>query len=174
MGLISENAVIPITKDSYPQTYEIWGTDGVERINSLMQRAAEAVASSPGCDKLETLGVSDRSAPPGSIVFYADCTNGNRFFITEEDILEGRKTVSQNEKSKWLTDGQLVEISQEAVRVKLQHPCTFLRWSVYRAVVGRTVVTVEFRVANGAGAGVAKCYFDGLSLKEVELKTPSL
>lgn len=171
MGKIADNAVAPITK-SWEKTYAAWGEMGVERINALMQPAAELVAASPGCDRLVNLALSgDRSSPPGDIVFYAEAENGNRFYITEDDVINKRKVVSQNEKSKWLDEQQLLEISQEAVKARLTGPCHFSGASVYRAVVGRTVVTVEFSARGDTGANiknVAKCYFDGLSLKEVE------
>lgn len=174
MGEIAEGAVMPITEKSWPKTCAAWGKAGIERINLLMQPAAEIVASSPGCDRLEILSLSEsRSSPPDTIVFYADCANGKRFYITEEDIALSRKTVSQNDKSKWLSDEQLLEISQQEVRTKVKSPCRFGEASVYRAVVGRVVVTVFFSVADGSGLAaqrVAKCYFDGISLKEVELQ----
>ncbi|EER62425.1 hypothetical protein AcdelDRAFT_0109 [Acidovorax delafieldii 2AN] len=171
MGEIADNAVMLITQKSYPNTYAAWGEKGIECINALMQPAAEIVASSPGCDRLEVLELSNqRSSPPDNIVFFADCANGNRFYITESEILAKRKTVSQNDKAKWLDEQQLLEISQEAVRTRVKGSCSFTGGSVYRAVVGRTVVTVEFEVMNDAGTtAVAKCYFDGLSLAEVEL-----
>lgn len=168
MKKIADDAVMPITENSYPKTYTTWRAEGIARINALMQPAAELVAASPGCDKLEILGLSDRSSPPNNIVFYADCSNGNRFYITEDDVINSRKVASQNDKSKWLDDQQLVEISHEAIKGRLKVPCSFLRSDVYRAVVGRTVVTVEFSVAGDAEPNIAKCYFDGLSLKEIE------
>lgn len=174
MGEIAEGAVMPITQKSWPKTCAAWGDAGIARINSLMQPAAEIVASSPGCDRLEILSLSEsRSSPPDSIVFYADCANGQRFYITEEDIASNRKTVSQNDKSKWLSDEQLLEISKEAVRARVKSPCIFGESAVYRAVVGRVVVTVVFSVAGGTGLAdqrVAKCYFDGISMKEVEIQ----
>jgi hypothetical protein len=172
MGEISDDAVMPITQHSWPKTYAAWGKDGIDRINALMQPAAEVVASSPGCDRLDVLALSeDRSSAPNSVVFYADCANGNRFYITEDDIVNKRKVVSQNSKSTWLSDQQMFEISMEAVKGRLMFPCHFSEATVQRAVVGRTVVTLAFRHADENGANairVAKCYFDGVSLKEVE------
>lgn len=175
MGEIADNAVMPITQNSYPKTWAAWGEKGIERINALMQPAAEIVASSPGCDRLEVLELStQRSTPPDNIVFFADCSNGKRFFITEAEILAGRKVVSQNEKSGWLEDQQLIEICQEAIKARLKTPCSFDGASVYKAVVGRTVVTIEFSTVVSIGAdtpNVAKCYFDGLSLTAVDFSS---
>jgi len=59
----------------------------------------------------------------------------------------------------------------EAVKGRLMFPCHFSEATVQRAVVGRTVVTLAFRHADESGDNairVAKCYFDGVSLKEVE------
>ncbi|GDY37682.1 hypothetical protein [Acidovorax sp. NB1] len=172
MGDIAEYAVIPITEKNYPKTYAAWGALGVERINALMQPAAEIVASSPGCDRLELLELSNvRSSPPDNIVFFADCKNGRRFFITESDVAAKRQVVSQNDKSKWLGDQQLLEIAQEEIKARLQSDCHFGDSTAYRAVAGRTVVSVEFKTLSGpapGSRGVAKCYFDGLSLTEVD------
>lgn len=173
MGEIADGAVMPITREQWPKTFAAWGEQGIERINALMQPAAEIAASSPECDKLEILGLSDsRSSPPDIIVFYADCANGKRFYVTEGDVLAKREVVTQDEKATWLDDQQLIEISQEAVKARLNRPCSFLSAMVYRAVVGRSVVTVNCCTANDAGAKMtfaAKCYFDALSLTEVEI-----
>lgn len=172
MGSIAEGAVLPITRESYPKTHAAWGDEGIRRINELMQPAAEIVASSPRCDRLHTVALSEsRSTPPDKIVFFADCDNGERFFITEEEVLAKRQSVSQNEKSKWLDEQQLVEICHEAIRARVNGPCIFADASVYRAVAGRTVVTVEVELPNEAenqAKAFAKCFFDGLSLTEVE------
>lgn len=171
MGSIAESAVLPITRESYPRTYAAWGDEGVRRINELMQPAAEIVASSPGCDRLESLVLSEqRSAPPDNIVFFADCANGVRFFITEEEVLAGRQSISQNDKSKWLDEQQLVEICREAINARVGGSCRFGPADVYRAVAGRTVITLDFSSgaeSNGT-ARRAKCYFDGLSLTAVD------
>lgn len=172
MGDIAEYAVTLITEKNYPKTYAAWGPLGVKRINALMQPAAEIVASSPGCDRLELLELSNvRSSPPDNIVFFADCKNGSRFFITESDVAAKRQVVSQNDKSKWLADKQLLEIAQEAIKARLHSDCSFGDATTYRAIVGRTVVSVEFKTLSGpepGSRGVAKCYFDGLSLTEVD------
>lgn len=54
MSEIAEGAVMPITQKSWPKTCATWGNAGIERINSLMQPAAEILASSPGCDWMES------------------------------------------------------------------------------------------------------------------------
>jgi hypothetical protein len=172
MGDIAESAVAPITEKGYPKTYAAWGEKGVERINALMQPAAEIIASSPGCDRLELLELSNvRSLPPDNIVFFADCKNGSRFFITEGEILATRKVISQNDKSKWLEEEQLVEICLGSIKSKVSGPYSVARTSVFKAVAGRTVVTVEFKAlvkSESGPASVAKCYFDGLSLTAVD------
>lgn len=173
MGKIADGAVMPITQEQWPKTFAAWGENGVKRISILMQPAAEIAASSPECDTLELLGFSDkRSSAPDIIVFYADCANGKRFFVTEEDVLTKRKVVTQGQKYKWLGDQQLIEISQKAVKARLGRPCSFSSAMVYRAAVGRTVVTVQSCTVNDAGANItiaAKCYFDALSLTEGEM-----
>lgn len=172
MGEIADSAVLPITKKSYPKTFAAWGEKGIERINALMRPAAEIIASSPGCDRLDVLDLSNqRSSPPDNIVFFADCANGKRFYITEGEILAKRQVVSQNDKSGWLEEQQLIEICQQAITVRLKRRCSFGETSVYRAVVGRTVVAVEFKAESAPevwDAGVAKCYLDGISLTAVE------
>ncbi|AVS67848.1 hypothetical protein C8245_21185 [Paracidovorax avenae] len=172
MGDIAEGAVMPITRDGYPKTHAAWGDDGIQRINALMWPAAEIVASSPGCDRLEILALSEvRSSPPDKIVFYADSANGKRFFITEDEVIAKRQTVSQNDKARWLDDQQLLEICREAVRARLTGPCSFSGGTVYRAVAGRTVVTLQYALLNQPSRpseSFAKCFFDGLSLKDVE------
>lgn len=171
MSDFSEDAITLVT-ESWTKTYEAWGEKGVERINALIYRGAKLVAESPDCDRLESISLSgDLSFAPNDIVFYAEAKNGYRFYITEDDIKNGRKVVSQNAKSRWLDDQQFFEISLAAVKARIPFHCHFSEPTVQRAVVGRTVVEIILTHLDENGERVnkvAKCYFDALSLKEVE------
>lgn len=85
-------------------------------------------------------------------MFFADCENGERFFINEEEVLSKRQSVSQNEKSKWLDEVQLVEICREAIQARIGESCTFGSAHLYRAAAGRTVITLDF-AAGGQSKG---------------------
>lgn len=174
---ISDKAIIPITKDAWPETYKKWGKAGVDKINSLMKPAAELIAASPDCDAVDYISLSgDRSAPGKNIVFFADCANRKRLYISEQEINEKAIVVSQDRKSAAISDTDFLAACYRAIRNRLNFPSSFdPGWfgsSVYRAQAGKAVATVQFDAMNAMGAKlphVGKCYMDGGVLTDVEI-----
>lgn len=84
---ISPYAYTKYTRESYPKTYEAWGESGVQKIAELERRSAQHVANSSGCNRVETVSLSQfRSYPPREPVVFVDCENGNRFFIGQKEL----------------------------------------------------------------------------------------
>lgn len=79
---IAPGALSTYTPRDYPSTYATWGEDGVRKISQMERMAAEHVAKSVACDRIELVGLSEqRSRPPSEIVVYVDCANRNRFYV---------------------------------------------------------------------------------------------
>jgi hypothetical protein len=84
---IASGALSTYTPHAYPKTFAAWGDEGVRRISEMERKAAEHVASSPGCDRVELVGLSEqRSHPPSEIVVYVDCANRNRFYVGAAEL----------------------------------------------------------------------------------------
>jgi hypothetical protein len=117
-----------------------------------------------------------KSIPTSKIVFFVDCSNGQRFYISETEIEEKRHVISQNDKAASVSDAILLEACQKEISHRLKFPSTFNPgWfgsNIYRAPVGRTVTTIEFEAKNSFGAKlphIGKCYANGNELTDVEI-----
>lgn len=175
---ISSNAVIPITQKNYPKLYSAWGESGIKKINSLMLPAAEKVAASSECDKVELVEISkSRSTPGGKIVFFVDCTNEKRFYIEDSDLESTTAVQSQTTKMSGLTDSQAIQSCEKAIKNQLHNPLTFSRkfgtTSVYRApTTGNVVVQFIFEAKNNLGGilpSKARCVFTDRGIEEASI-----
>jgi hypothetical protein len=175
---IADGAVSAITKQSYPKTFAQWGAAGVEKINTLAPLAAAQAAKSPECDRVEIVELSgNRSTPGKSIVFFVDCANGKRFYISENDLKTTATAVSQSKKMETLGDADAIVRCETAIKTKLAIPSGFSRkifsTSVYRApTTGNTVVTFDFEAKNQFGGVLpyaARCVFTDRGLEDAEM-----
>ena len=118
---IAPGAVAPMTRDDYPKTFAKWGAAGVKKINELAPRAAAFAARSSECDRVEIVELSDaRSIPGKSIVFFADCRNGKRFYVSDTDIAAGNEVVSQTAKMANMDDGEAILACEIAVKAQIK------------------------------------------------------
>ncbi|WP_237173046.1 hypothetical protein [Paracandidimonas lactea] len=175
-GVIADGAIQKITKAQYPKTFKQWGQKGVDRINSLTPAAAQLVIDSGTCDSLELIELSGRSKPPSSIVFFADCKNGNRFYVSDADIKASQKLMSKNETTSKYSDSAMTEMCTKSIRSGLQFPSTFDAnfggTTVYRAPGGNVVVNIDFEAKNGLGNVLphrGRCVFDDRGMSPPEI-----
>ena len=79
--------VVDIAKRSdAPKFYDKWGKTTIDRSNKLIKKAARKAEESPDCDSVEWVAMSDNMSKPDEIVWYADCTNGNRRYVSEKSL----------------------------------------------------------------------------------------
>lgn len=174
---IADHAIYPIKQGQYPKTFAKWGANGVSKINSLLKPAALHAAKSPTCDQVDMVELSDnRSVPPNQIVFFVDCTNGQRFYVSEQDIKKNAAAVSKQDKTKSVSDSEATSACVDAVKSHLQFPSSFdrkaLTTSVYRAETGNIAVTFDFDAKNGIGNILpqkARCIIDDTGINPPEV-----
>ncbi len=175
---IASHAVMPITQKSYPKLYAAWGAAGVKRINELMPKAAQKVAASPECDKVDLVEISQgRSTPGKKIVFFVDCANTKRFFVEDTELSTTGPAQSQAAKMSALSDAQATQTCESAIKAQLTNPMTFNRkmgtTSVYRApTTANVVVQFNFEAKNNLGAllpSKAKCVMTDRGIEEASI-----
>lgn len=72
----------------YEKFFDMWGDDGMARVERTRRGAAEIAARSLECDHVELSELSQqRSAYPSRIVVFVDCTNRKRFYISEDEVI---------------------------------------------------------------------------------------
>lgn len=171
------SAYAPYTRKGWENTFRAWGPKGMKRINEYRKKAAFSVASSQSCDNVEYAEFSDnRSYPPNNIVIYVDCKNGQRFYLTSEELDQKTQARSVSEKTSGVADSKLIQSCVSMVQTALPFPSTFQRSGnsaeVYRAPQGNVVVTFDFTAKNGVGIDVpqrGRCVTDdrGAHLPEI-------
>lgn len=151
------------TKKAYPKLYRQWGDTGVKKINTLMPKAALAIAKESTCDRVEMVDVSDARSKPGKqIVFFVDCANKKRFFISENEINAGANVAAEQDKK--FDSAAAVKQCDNAIKAQLNNPGTFsghiTDTLVSKNANGNIVVTRGFTAKNGMGMKIdyqARC-----------------
>ena len=151
------------TQKDYPKLYQRWGRAGVAKINELLPQAALLVASESTCDRVEIVEVSDsKSKPRSQIVFFADCANGKRFYVSEADI-KGQASVTAVQ-DKQVDEAAAINLCDAAIKRQLANPSTIsghiLDTGTSIGATGNIVVTRGFTAKNNAGMEIeyrARC-----------------
>lgn len=168
---IEDGAFIPMTKKTYPKAYKVWGQDGFDRINKLGPLVAERVAMSKQCDKVIDVSLSDtKSKPKSYIVFFVDCKNKERFFVSESDIELGYKAISINEefKNKDINTNSYYNSCLNGIKSSVNFPSTvdssIFDRRIGPSVTGGIIVMMKFSAKNAFGVEenfIAQCdYYD--------------
>lgn len=179
-GIIGPGAINPLDKKNYPNLYKKWGKEGFQKINNLLEPAANHLVQNSSCDTLDLLDVSDtRSIPKQKIVFFADCANGQRYYVSEDEIANHTFLQSTSEKTANFTDEQAIEECIKAVKHELNYPLSFSEhWgtrNIYRAeITGNIEVTFKFEAKNALGAALphkARCIITDQGINQPEIST---
>lgn len=153
---IPDNVYWMMTKKDFPKAYKQWGQKGLDKINSLAPQVSELVAKSKKCDVLSEVALSDaKSKPKKNIVFFADCKNGERFYISEEDIVNQRSAVSLNEAFENLDKESYYRSCLNAVKARANHPSTvdssIFGRNIKATPTGGVFVYMDFTAKNSFG-----------------------
>lgn len=119
-----------------------------------MPKAALHVAREKSCDRVENVDLSDaRSKPKDTIVFFVDCANKNRFFVSESDINASKSVTAEQDKE--IDNMAAIRICDEGIKANLQHPSTFDSHVTDTGVSvnpnGNIIVVRGFSAKNGMG-----------------------
>lgn len=174
---IDKHAVSPYTQKGYPKLYQQWGEKGIKEINAMLPLAAQKAAASPECDKVEIVELSgNRSVPGKNAVFFADCKNGKRFYISQSDLKSDKPARSKQSKTAGLKESEATIACENSVKARLTNPGTFQRkmltTSFYRAPTGNVAVEFAFVAKSDFGAELpskARCIFTDLGLESTEI-----
>ena len=175
-----KKAIYPIPTQKgkgYDKTIARYGVSKIKRINAYMPKVVETVSRNDSCDKVVNVDVSDNRSTQKEIVMYADCENGQRFYLTESELTTGKTAKSVSESTNRFKDADyLIHCANEAKR-HVSHPSTFdyslLNSSVYRAPNGRVVTNLSCKAKNSYNLTihfVAQCFYDERGLIDIELK----
>jgi hypothetical protein len=173
---VNPDGAFLIEGDGWEKSRRQWGTTWIKRINKAMPKALAKAAQSPECDYAELAGLSDRSEPRKRIVFYVDCRNEKRFYVSEDDILGAAPVVSKQTQTASISDATAIQGCERSVKSQLNYPLTFdrhyLDTSVYRADGGNIVVQFVFDAKNALGAELpqrARCVIDDEGFSPAEI-----
>lgn len=154
-----------ITKKDYPKTYARWGGKWIGDINTLMPIAVARVASNSKCDTPVNADLSDnRSTPKKEAVFYVDCSNGERFYVSQNELSGTDEIVSES--NKLLGEPrQYIEPCRMMIKSQLSYPSSFdeeFGTTAYKGSSGNMVVEIRFTAKNQLGGELpqaARCVF---------------
>ncbi len=155
-----------ITEQGYPGTYAKWGKEWIDDINRMMPLVVERIASNPKCDAPEIADLSDnRSSLKQEAVFYVDCKNGERFYISQNELAETTKVEAESDMLSG-EPSQYIQPCREMIKMQLNYPSTFEDTfggvSAFKGTSGNIVVEVDFTAKNAVGAELpqsARCVF---------------
>lgn len=83
------DVTIPYTEKGYLKLYATWGKKWVDNINTMMPLVVKKVAANPKCDAPSIADLSDnRSIVKQEAVFFVDCVNGERFYISQNELTD--------------------------------------------------------------------------------------
>lgn len=154
-----------ITENGFPKTYARWGKKWIDDINRMMPLAVQRVAENPRCDAPEAADLSDnRSSPKVEAVFYVDCSNGERFYVSQNELsnttpIQAESDVLSGEPSEY------IKPCQEMIEAQLNYPSSFnanIGTNAFKGTSGNIVVEMSFTAKNALGAELpqaARCVF---------------
>ena len=176
-AIISEYALTPYTQGQYPKLFEAFGSR-ISDIERFRRAAAEKVASSSTCDRIDVVEVSQERSSLADLHFFLDCGNGTRFRFSESELVDTTiPALSETDKA-W-SESNTRSACEDLIRNNATIPATvkihrFMGTSTYKAPSsGNVVVTMDFDAKNAFGTQIgyqAKCYFKpGIAVGTVEI-----
>ncbi|WP_131667363.1 hypothetical protein [Psychrobacter pygoscelis] len=81
----------PITKEHYPKTFDLWGSEWIDRINKLSVQAALLVDRRVDGDNVAYVGLSeDKSKAKAKPVVFVDTEGFKRYYISERHVKQSK------------------------------------------------------------------------------------
>lgn len=169
---VDDSAFSDYTPEGYPSTYKKYGSDGVAKIRRVERAAAERIAKAGRCDEIQMISLADSRSSPAEIVVFADCANGERFYVSERELGSSVTAAPVSELAISRKDG--VSICLKKIPGLLKHPSSFdpaiFSGTSFSTVPGNgnSAVDIDFGAMNDFGAIVkhrGRCIFAAGSLE---------
>ena len=160
------DVAIPYTEKGYPKLYATWGKKWVDDINTMMPLVVKRVAANPKCDAPSIADLSDnRSIVKQEAVFFVDCVNGERFYISQNELTEETSVEAESDVLSG-TPSQYIQPCRDMIKAQLSYPSTFNEnigaVNSFKGTSGNMVVEIDFTAKNAIGAELpqsARCVF---------------
>ncbi|KKW75752.1 hypothetical protein AAV97_18375 [Acinetobacter sp. Ag2] len=164
---ISEYAYNNYTEDQFPKMYKKWGVEWMSKFSDLEHKAANKIANENNtCDSIEVVALSEnRSTPKKEAVFFVDCLNGERFYVSQNDL--DKSTIIESQSKKAVSQDMAFDSCQKMIKNNAKYPSSvnfkLLDSTGFTAkTTGNVVVLIGFEAKNALGAilpAKAKCIF---------------
>ena len=80
-----------MTSEQWPKAHDVWGDDGFERINQLLDKAVHLVGRKAKEEIIVYAGLSESKSKAGKTpVVFIDCDSLNRYHISERHVKAGK------------------------------------------------------------------------------------
>lgn len=172
---IAKAALAPYTKESYPKTIKQFGSR-LEEIEQFRATLAEKAIESGKCDYVYMSELSNNRSTLNKLVFWVDCRNGERIYMTEEQLKAGDSAMTEKERAWDKTEATRAcrqGIIDRALLPSKVDIHTILGTSVSESdITHNVVVSMDFDAMNAMGVELpytAKCYFEPGRLGNIEL-----
>lgn len=157
--------VIPYTEKSYPKLYAEWGDDWIEEINAMLPEVVAKVATESKCDIPEIVDISEmRSTPKKEAVFFVDCRNQERFYISQNELSDTKQVKAESDVLSG-EPSQYIRPCEDMIKAQLSYPSTLrsnMGTNAFKGTSGNMVVEISFTTKNALGAELpqaARCVF---------------
>ncbi|MFN3310114.1 MAG: hypothetical protein ACK40R_00210 [Thermomonas sp.] len=176
---IASNVFDEYTQNDYPKLYKtVGGNDLTARIQRLREAAARRALDSGICDRVELADIS-QSSTRQMLSAFVDCSNRERFYVSERDIETSAVVVANSELV--MPRGAAIIACSKAARSLATFPSLFDAkiWSGARyrsnTTSGGALVELDFTAVNALGISLpykAECTFSrGAANPEVTVAT---
>ncbi|WP_333666011.1 hypothetical protein [Acinetobacter guillouiae] len=174
---ISEHAYNEYTIDQFPRLYEKWGKDWIVKISELEKKAANKIANeNNSCDSIDMVALSEnKSTPKKEAVFFVDCINGERFYVSQNDLDSTKEIKSQTEKA--ISQSKAFDQCIQMVKANTKYPSSvnfkMLDSNGFTAkTTGNVAINLGFEAKNSFGADIparARCIFTPDGVNEITI-----
>ncbi|MFW1645009.1 hypothetical protein [Acinetobacter guillouiae] len=164
---ISEYAFNSYTEEQFPKMYKKWGAEWMSKFSDLEHKAANKIANENNtCDSIEVVSLSEnKSTPKKEAVFFVDCLNGERFYVSQNDLDKSAIIESQSQKA--VSQDVAFDSCQKMIKNNAKYPSSvnfkLLDSTGFTAKAnGNVVILIGFEAKNALGAilpAKAKCIF---------------
>lgn len=196
---LDPDAIVLMDRANYPRAYGRLGRVRFDEANDLTRWAALGAAESDQCPKVDTIGLDEQRATRAAIVWYVDCSNRERFVISEEQARATRDrldpdaspearqraetlAIAEPRSARWkdFNEGSAVTTCRNLVRSTMLNQRAFdaaWRWDSERDDdTGIVTIQQDFEGQNGFGGTISSRYHcvvdtnDGIRVRALRIR----